>query len=202
MTDEKRAFADALEEAQAAGYAEADPTFDIGGFDAAHKLSLLTSASRSAPPIVVRAIHVEGIETDHDGRHRGGHRARLPHQAARRRRRDARRASRRASRRCWCAKESALAEVSGVTNCVGIDGDFVGNLLLVGPGAGSKPTASAVASDIVDIARGLVMPPFIRPTSALATGQAAPSSARHGQLLRAPVAFSTGPAPWPPSRSA
>jgi homoserine dehydrogenase len=67
-----------------------------------------------------------------------------------------------------------------VTNCVGIDGDYVGNLLLVGPGAGSKPTASAVASDIVDIARGLVMPPFIRPTAALATAKRLSGSANLG----------------------
>src|SRR5690606_40640659 len=64
-------------------------------------------------------------------------------------------------------KHSAIAEVSGVTNCVASDGDFVGDLLLVGSGAGSKPTASAVASDIGDIARGLVVPPFLTPASKL-----------------------------------
>jgi homoserine dehydrogenase len=64
-------------------------------------------------------------------------------------------------------KHSAIAEVSGVTNCVAIDGDYVGGLLLVGPGAGARATASAVASDILDIARGLVVPPFLAPTSAL-----------------------------------
>ena len=65
-------------------------------------------------------------------------------------------------------QHSAIAEVSGVTNCVAIDGDFVGNLLLVGPGAGAKATASAVMSDIVDIARGGGLPrPFLVPAAAL-----------------------------------
>jgi homoserine dehydrogenase len=64
-------------------------------------------------------------------------------------------------------KHSAIAEVSGVTNCVAIDGDYVSTLLLVGPGAGGKATASAVMSDIVDLARGLVLPPFTLPSDAL-----------------------------------
>jgi homoserine dehydrogenase len=57
--------------------------------------------------------------------------------------------------------------VSGVTNAIAIDGDFSGNILLVGAGAGAKPTASAVAGDILDIARGLIVPPFVTPTSKL-----------------------------------
>jgi homoserine dehydrogenase len=64
-------------------------------------------------------------------------------------------------------KHSAIAEISGVTNCVAIDGDFVGNLLLAGPGAGAKATASAVASDILDIARGASPPPFGVPAAKL-----------------------------------
>ena len=64
-------------------------------------------------------------------------------------------------------KHSAIAEVSGVTNCVAIDGDFGGNLLLVGRGAGAGATASAVASDIIDIARGANPPPFGVPAAKL-----------------------------------
>ena len=64
-------------------------------------------------------------------------------------------------------KHSAIAEVSGVTNCVAIDGDFAGNVLLVGPGAGARATASAVASDIVDIARGADRQPFGVPAAQL-----------------------------------
>jgi homoserine dehydrogenase len=63
--------------------------------------------------------------------------------------------------------EAAIAGVSGVTNAVSLDADFAGNLLLVGPGAGARATASAVASDIVDIAAGFVLPPFGVPSSRL-----------------------------------
>jgi homoserine dehydrogenase len=77
-------------------------------------------------------------------------------------------------------KHSTIAEVSGVTNCVAIDGDFVGSLLLVGSGAGAGPTASAVASDILDIARGLVLPPFLKPTATLKPYKRAKLGAHQG----------------------
>ena len=64
-------------------------------------------------------------------------------------------------------EHSAIAEVSGATNAVAIDADFCGSLLLIGPGAGGRATASAVASDILDIARGTVMPPLVTPTRSL-----------------------------------
>ena len=83
MEREGRDFADVLKEAQAQGYAEADPTFDIGGFDTAHKLTLLTSLAFGTRASF-EFVYVEGIEIDHARRHRGGRRARLPHQAARR----------------------------------------------------------------------------------------------------------------------
>ena len=57
-------------------------------------------------------------------------------------------------------KHTAIAEVDGVSNCVAIDGDFVGDIMLIGPGAGAGPTASSVASDLIDIARGHILPPF------------------------------------------
>ena len=83
MEQEGRSFADVLKEAQAQGYAEADPTFDIGGFDTAHKLALLTSLAFGTRTSF-ESVYVEGIEFDHPGRHRGCRRSRLPHQAARR----------------------------------------------------------------------------------------------------------------------
>lgn len=165
MTDENRGFSEALKEAQELGYAEADPSFDIGGFDAAHKLSLLVSLAFGTT-IAFDQIHVEGIETiataDIEAATELGYCIKLLGVAV-----DTEQGVEARVSPVLVAEESALAEVSGVTNCVGIDGDFAGNLLLVGPGAGAKPTASAVASDIVDIARGLVMPPFIRSTSVL-----------------------------------
>lgn len=165
MTDEHLSFAAALREAQELGYAEADPSFDIGGFDAAHKLSLLISLAFGTT-IAFDQIHVEGIETitrtDIEAAAELGYCIKLLGVAA-----ETETGIEARVTPVLVAEESALAEVSGVTNCVGIDGDFAGNLLLVGPGAGAKPTASAVASDIVDIARGLVMPPFIRSTKVL-----------------------------------
>lgn len=170
MTDENRSFADALKEAQERGYAEADPTFDIGGFDAAHKLSLLACLAFGVS-IPFDKIHVEGIEritkADIEAATELGYCIKLLGVAAG----TAEGIEARVTP-MLVAEESALAEVSGVTNCVGIEGDFAGNLMLVGPGAGASPTASAVASDIVDIARGLVMPPFIRPTSVLEPAKA------------------------------
>lgn len=165
MTDEKRAFGEALREAQEKGYAEADPTFDIGGFDAAHKLALLTTLAFGVS-VSFDQVHVEGIEritaADIEATSELGYCIKLLGIAVE----TAEGIDVRVTP-VLIDEESALAEVTGVTNCVGIDGDYVGNLMLVGPGAGAKPTASAVASDIVDIARGLVMPPFIRRTSGL-----------------------------------
>lgn len=166
MTDEKRDFSEALRDAQAKGYAEADPSFDIGGFDAAHKLALLTCLAFGTN-VACDAIHVEGIETitraDIEAAAELGYCIKLLGVAVQ----SADGIEARVTP-VLVNEESPLAEVSGVTNCVGIDADFVGNLLLVGPGAGGQATASAVASDIVDIARGIVMPPFIRPTNRLA----------------------------------
>lgn len=166
MTDEHRDFATALKDAQAKGYAEADPSFDIGGFDAAHKLALLACLAFGTT-VSCDAIHVEGIETitraDIEAAAELGYCIKLLGVAVQTGQGIEARVT-----PVLVNEESPLAEVSGVTNCVGIDADFVGNLLLVGPGAGGDATASAVASDIVDIARGIVMPPFIRPIDRLA----------------------------------
>ena len=165
MQKEGRPFAEVLKEAQERGYAEADPTFDIGGFDTAHKLSLLTSLAFGTE-LAFDDIHVEGIEhitpADIEAADELGYRIKLLGVALR--------TASGIEQRVHPAmvpKHSAIAEVSGVTNCVAIDGDFAGDLLLVGSGAGSKPTASAVASDIGDIARGLVLPPFLTPAKHL-----------------------------------
>jgi homoserine dehydrogenase len=165
MQDDGLSFGDALKEAQSKGYAEADPTFDVGGFDAAHKLALLTSLAFGTR-VAFEQIHIEGIQTitkaDIDAAQELGYAIKLlgvtlatesgieqrVHPAL-------------------VPEDSAIAEVSGVTNAVAIDADFAGNLLLVGPGAGAKATASAVASDIVDIAAGFILPPFGVPSSKL-----------------------------------
>src|SRR5262249_33758299 len=77
-------------------------------------------------------------------------------------------------------KHSAIAEVSGVTNAIEIEGDFVGDLLLVGPGAGAKPTASSVVADIVDVARGDCLRPFIMPAAKLKAHKKATLGAHKG----------------------
>lgn len=165
MQKEGRPFAEVLKEAQDRGYAEADPTFDVGGFDTAHKLALLTSLAFGTE-VAFHDIHVEGIEhitpEDIEAADDLGYRIKLLGVSLR--------TASGIEQRVHPAmvpKHSAIAEVSGVTNCVAIDGDFAGDLLLVGAGAGSKPTASAVASDIGDIARGLVLPPFLTPAKQL-----------------------------------
>jgi homoserine dehydrogenase len=165
MQSEKRTFDDVLKEAQALGYAEADPTFDIGGFDAAHKLALLTSLAFGTR-VAFEQIHVEGIQSitqaDIEATDSLGYRIKLLGVAMETETGIEARVS-----PALVYKDSAIAEVSGVTNAVAIDGDFSGNILLVGPGAGAKPTASAVAGDILDIARGLIVPPFVTPTAKL-----------------------------------
>jgi homoserine dehydrogenase len=165
MQEEHRAFAEVLKEAQDKGYAEADPTFDIGGFDTAHKLALLTSLAFGTK-VALDQIHVEGIQgisqADIEAADDLGYRIKLLGVALL--------TDSGIEQRVHPAmvpKHSAIAEVSSVTNCIAIDGDFVGNVLLAGPGAGAKATASAVAGDILDIARGAFAAPFGLPAARL-----------------------------------
>jgi len=171
MQEEGRSFEEVLKEAQERGYAEADPTFDIGGFDTAHKLSLLTSLAFGTK-VAFEQVHVEGIEkisqADIEAADDLGYRIKLLGVAMRTPSGIEARVH-----PAMVPKHSAIAEVSGVTNCVAIDGDFTGNMLLVGPGAGAHPTAAAVASDIIDLARGLVLAPFIIPSGELKPHQRA-----------------------------
>ena len=165
MQDEGRAFADVLAEAQRLGYAEADPSFDIGGKDAANKLAILTSLAFGTR-VALDEIHCEGIETieaaDIEAADELGYRIKLLGVAQKT---DSGIEARVTP--VLLPKHSAIAEVSGVTNAVEIEGDFVGDLLLVGPGAGAKATASSVVSDIVDVARGDCLRPFILPAAKL-----------------------------------
>lgn len=165
MQEEGRPFADVLAEAQALGYAEADPTFDVGGFDTAHKLAILTSLAFGTR-VALEEIYVEGIEriteADINAAEDLGYRIKLLGVAVR--------TGAGVEARvhpAFVPQDEEISEVWGVTNCVAIEGDRVGNLLLTGPGAGGDATASAVASDIVDIARGIVVPPFVTPVRLL-----------------------------------
>lgn len=160
-----RSFEDVLADAQALGYAEADPTFDVGGIDAAHKLAILASLAFGRE-VSFDNVDVEGIEritsADIKFAEEFGYKIKLLGVATK--------GEGGISQRVHptlVPVGSPLAAVSGVFNAVAIEGDRVGLLVLEGRGAGEGPTASAVMSDIVDVARGLVMPPFIVPTSHL-----------------------------------
>lgn len=165
MQEEGLEFEEILKDAQALGYAEADPTFDVGGFDTAHKLSLLTSLAFGTE-VAFRQIHVEGIQSitpaDIEAADDLGYRIKLLGVAMKTDSGIEQRVH-----PAMVAKGSAIAQVSGVTNGVAIDGDFVGDVLLVGPGAGGNATASAVAGDIADVARGAVSLPFVTPAKKL-----------------------------------
>jgi homoserine dehydrogenase len=165
MQSEGHAFTDVLKDAQALGYAEADPTFDVGGFDTAHKLSLLTTLAFGTQ-VAFDQVHVEGIEgitpADIEAADDLGYRIKLLGVAMKTGSGIEQRVH-----PAMVAKGSAIAQVSGVTNGVAMDGDFVGDILLVGPGAGAHATASAVAADIADVVRGGGMAPFITPAAQL-----------------------------------
>jgi homoserine dehydrogenase len=165
MLEEHSSFGDVLKEAQSKGYAEADPTFDIGGFDTAHKLALLTSLAFGTR-VAFDQIHIEGIDNitqaDIEAADDLGYRIKLLGVALMTESGIEQRVH-----PAMVSTDSAIAEVSGVTNCVAVDGDFAGNVLLIGRGAGSGATASAVASDIVDIARGTYPAPFLVPAGKL-----------------------------------
>jgi homoserine dehydrogenase len=165
MLEEHRSFGDVLKEAQAKGYAEADPSFDIGGFDTAHKLALLTSLAFGTR-VAFDQIHIEGIEgitqADIEAADDLGYRIKLLGVALMTESGIEQRVH-----PAMVSTDSAIAEVSGVTNCVAVDGDFAGNVLLIGRGAGAGATASAVAGDIIDIARGTTPAPFLIPAGKL-----------------------------------
>jgi homoserine dehydrogenase len=178
MQSEGRAFEDVLKEAQAKGYAEADPTFDVGGFDTAHKLAILTSLAFGTR-VSLKDIYIEGIEgiraADIEAAEDLGYRIKLLGVAQR--------TDSGIEQRVHPAMvpvSAAIANVNGVTNCVTIDADYVGQLTLQGPGAGARATASSVVSDILDIARGDVTPAFVVPAVKLAPYRQAQLKAHAG----------------------
>ena len=170
MANSGRDFADVLAEAQRLGYAEADPGFDIDGVDAAHKLAIL-AALAFGRPVAFGDVHVEGIRgvsaLDIAFARELGYRIKLLGIAQR----GALGIETRVHA-CLVPANSQLAHVDGVFNAVVAEGDFVGQILLQGRGAGSGPTASAVVSDLVDVARGRITPVWGAHSDALS---AAPS---------------------------
>ncbi len=151
MTDEGSPFADVLKEAQALGYAEADPTFDVEGIDAAHKLTILLSIAYGVP-IDFKAVSTEGISriTPLDIRFMKefGYRIKLLAIS-----KDDGEAIEARVHPTLIPEDSLLANVNEAYNALYLKGDAVGNIMLYGPGAGMMPTGSAVVSDLVDVAR-------------------------------------------------
>ena len=163
-------FAATLEQAQALGYAEADPTFDIEGIDAAHKLAILAAIAFGAQ-LDFEAVRVTGITrvqaADIAQADTLGFVIRLIAQADTEDAAGSPHLLQRV-RPCLVPKDHPLAPVDGPTNAVVAEGNFSGRLLFQGPGAGDGPTASAVVADIIDIARGELGAPFSVPSDQLA----------------------------------
>ena len=160
-----------FEEARDLGYLEADPSLDVGGIDAAHKLSLLAAIAFGVAP-AMGAIELEGIErvTIRDIRAAAemGYRIKLLGLAQMTGRGLEQRMS-----PCLVPASSPPGGLEGAANMVILEGDAVGQIVLRGAGAGAGPTASAVMADVIDIARGLRGPAFGRPAARL--GQAVPA---------------------------
>ena len=166
MRESGREFDDVLAEAQALGFAEADPGFDIDGVDTAHKLAILTALAFGTE-VDFDAIHIEGIRgvTADDIRFAEelGYRVKLLGIA--------RRTGHGVEQRvhpCLVARNTPIAHVEDVYNAVVADGDYVETTVYQGKGAGGRPTASAVVADIMDVARGDQVPTFAIPADDLA----------------------------------
>ena len=165
MRDSGRDFGEVLGEAQALGYAEADPAFDVDGVDAAHKLSILTSLAFGCP-VNLGSVYIEGIRQvsaiDIEFATELGYRikllaiARLTEYGVEQR-----------VHPCMVAEGASIAHVGGVFNAVVAEGDFVDRVVFEGRGAGAGPTASAVVGDLIDIGRNIRLPAFSVPANAL-----------------------------------
>jgi len=178
MRDERAEFADVLADAQRLGYAEADPTFDIDGIDTAHKLTLLAAVALGGA-VDLGAVHVEGIRhvSAQDIEYAGelGYTIKLLGVA-----RPTERGLEQRVHPCMVPQTAPIAHVEGVFNAVVVEGDAVGRLMLEGRGAGAAPTASAVVSDLIDIAAGRGAPGFGVPAKALRTPKTAPMARHRG----------------------
>ncbi len=169
MREEDLDFETVLKDAQDLGYAEADPSFDIDGVDAAHKLAILASVAFGAE-INFDAVHIEGIRhvslMDVQFADELGYRIKLLGIAARNDIDGAPGIEQRVHP-CLVPKAAAIANVEHAFNAVEVECNFADTIVHVGPGAGAGPTASAVVADIVDIARGRNTPVFGVPAASL-----------------------------------
>jgi homoserine dehydrogenase len=178
MEQEKLSFEACLKDAQRLGYAEADPSFDVDGHDTAQKLAILASLAFGIA-VDPSAVYVEGISSitpaDLDAADELGYRIKLLGVAVKTETGVEQRVH-----PTMVRKESAIAQVMGVTNAVTVDADAIQAITLVGPGAGGMATASAVVSDIGDVARGVRTAPFGQLSAGLGTVEKAPMQRHEG----------------------
>ena len=165
MEDAGLPYETVFEEANQLGYLEADPTLDVGGIDAAHKLTLLSAIAFGVRPDFgaislggIERISIEDIRAAADL----GLRIKLLGVAQM-----TGRGLEQSMTPCLVPADSPLGQLKGGTNMVVIEGDAVEQIILRGPGAGEGPTASAVMGDVIDIARGLRLPVFGQPATTL-----------------------------------
>ena len=153
MAEKGRSFEDVLAEAQALGYAEADPTFDVEGIDAAHKLTIMASVAFGIP-LSFNGVYTEGISkiSREDVEFAAELGYCIKHLGVARRREDGVELR---VHPTLIPEKRLLANVNGVMNAVVVQGDAVGPTLYYGPGAGSEPTGSSLVADIIDVVRGI-----------------------------------------------
>ena len=168
MKENSSEFSAVLKQAQDLGYAEADPTFDVEGIDAAHKLTILASIAFGIPLQFDKA-YTEGISkvTIEDIRYAGELGYRIKHLGI------ARKSEKGIELRVHptlISQDNLIANVNGVMNAVMVQGDAVGPTLFYGAGAGAQPTASAVVADVIDVARTLSHPENTIPALAFLEG--------------------------------
>ena len=178
MRESGREFDDLLGEAQELGYAEDDPSFDIDGVDAAHKLAILASLAFGSP-LDFDSVHIEGIRhvspLDIGYALELGYHIKLLGIAGR-----TERGLEQRVHPCMVSTDVPIAHVEGVFNAVVAEGDFVDSTMFGGRGAGAGPTASAVVADLVDIASGHILPVLGVPAGDLVEIPAAPMSEHFG----------------------
>jgi len=178
MEQEKLSFAECVKDAQRLGYAEADPTFDVDGFDTAQKLAIVASlafGTRVNPD----AVYVEGISSitpeDLDAADALGYRVKLLGVAMRTELGIEQRVH-----PTMVPRETTIAQVMGVTNAISLDADGIAPITLVGPGAGGAATAASVVADLSDIARGARAATFGCPVDRLADCHRIPMQRHEG----------------------
>lgn len=182
MEDAGKSYQEIFAEAEGLGYLEADPTLDVGGIDAAHKLAILSSLAFGSK-VDFDGIQIEGIERvsieDIRAAKDMGYKIKLLGTAEK-----TGRGLEQRMQPCLVPETSPLGQLEGGTNMVVLEGDAVGQIVLRGAGAGAGPTASAVVADICDIARGWRGPVFNQPASLLEAAPAAQSQRPAAYYLR------------------